>query len=152
MLVFLFIQREGDDTIPPPLMYQQGGSSGAAGSIQQPLLKQSAAEAEQLRDFTLMEGATCNKSEILWSKKALNHLPTTTHFPRVSEALLLVGPAVASLDFWILFAAFLFSAGAGLVLINNLGQVRFHNKGDSQECLQVGHSATETPNVICRDV
>ena len=31
--------------------------------------------------------------------------------------------AVATLDFWILFVAFLFSSGAGLVLINNLGQV-----------------------------
>jgi hypothetical protein len=30
---------------------------------------------------------------------------------------------MATLDFWILFVAFLFSSGTGLIIINNLGQL-----------------------------
>ena len=31
--------------------------------------------------------------------------------------------SMATLDFWILFVAFFFSSGAGLIIINNLGQL-----------------------------
>ena len=49
-------------------------------------------------------------------------LPGHTHQPEPLREYTMV-QSMATLDFWILFVAFFFSSGAGLIIINNLGQL-----------------------------
>jgi hypothetical protein len=94
LAVLVFLFVQRDDQ-----HWQQGedvSASAGSGSVQEPLLKTLAAPPPSLP-------------------------PLPQQQQQLREFTML--EAVATLDFWILFVAFLFSSGAGLILINNLGQI-----------------------------